>query len=188
VKRLIYVPAVAAAIVLLVLAALGAVALASPAVGVTPTVLARGTYHDFDVSSSNGPAQPGSLYCQTSSGSWVLTPNSACARQFAANAKSPLDIVVRKHEYAPRSSTGWHTHPGPVFITVTQGQLTFYEYDDPTCTPHVVSAGQGYVDSGHGHIGRNETELPAQDVSVIIAPVAGAFRGELDAPGPHCNF
>jgi len=39
-----------------------------------------------------------------------------------------------------------------VFITVTEGQLTFYEYDDPTWSPHVASAGHGYVDSGHGHI------------------------------------
>ena len=75
-----------------------------------------------------------------------------------------------------------------VFITVTKGQITFYESDDPTCTPHTVSVGQGYQDTGHGHIGRNETGEPAQDVSVIIAPVGGAFRGELPAPSPHCKF
>jgi len=44
------------------------------------------------------------------------------------------------------------------------------------------------VDTGRGHIGRNETGQPAQDVSVIIAPVGGSFRGELDAPGPSCRF
>ena len=53
-------------------------------------------------------------------------------------AKSPLDIVVRQHDYQIESSTGWHTHPGPVFITVVQGEVTFYEYDDPTCTPTIV--------------------------------------------------
>ena len=68
------------------------------------------------------------------------------------------------------------------------GQVTFYEYDDPTCTPHVVAAGEGYVDTGRGHIGRNETGQPAQDVSVIIASVGGTFRGELDAPSPYCDF
>jgi hypothetical protein len=31
---------------------------------------------------------------------------------------------------------------------------------------------------------RNESGQPAQDVSVIFAPVGGAFRTELDAPGP----
>jgi hypothetical protein len=75
-----------------------------------------------------------------------------------------------------------------VFITVMQGTLTFYEYGDRTCTPHVVSAGQGYVDTGRGHIGRNETDEPAQDFSVILAPVGGAFRTNLDAPNRYCGF
>jgi quercetin dioxygenase-like cupin family protein len=165
VKRSVYFPAVAAAIVLLALAALAAVALASSASGVTPTLLARGTYDSFKVRSSPQGAD-----------------------DFKAEAKSATDIVVRRHDYAVGSYTGWHSHPGPVFVTVTQGQVTFYEYDDPDCTPHVVSAGQGYVDTGRGHIGRNESGLPAQDISVIIAPVGGAFRGELDEPGPYCNF
>jgi hypothetical protein len=164
-RRVSLLAALAAAMVLLVLAALGAVALASPPVGVTPTLLARGNYDAFKVRSN--PAGP---------------------VDFKAKADAPLDIVLRRHDYLPGSTTGWHSHPGPVFVTVTQGQITFYEYDDPNCTPHVVSAGQGYVDSGRGHVGRNETGQPAQDVSVIIAPVGGSFRGELDAPGPYCDF
>ena len=139
--------------------------LASPPSGVTPTVLARGTYNAVNVK----PDVKGSV-------------------DFGVKAGAPLDIVVRQNDYAPASMTGWHTHPGPVFITVTKGQITFYEYDDPSCTPHVVSAGQGYVDTGHGHIGRNETGELAQDVVVIIAPVGGALRSELPAPGPHCRF
>lgn len=164
-KRRMYFPVVAAAVVLLVLAALGAAALASPPVGVTPTLLARGTYDSFKVRSNpHGPVD------------------------FKAKAKAPTDIVVRQHVYAAGSSTGWHTHPGPVFITVVEGEVTFYEYGDPTCTPVVVKAGEGYVDTGRGHIGRNESGHPARDVTVIIAPVGGAFRGELDAPGPNCDF
>ena len=161
-KRRIYLAAFAAAIALVVLAA---VALASPPSGVTPTILARGTYDSFKVKSA---------------------PHSPV--DFKAKAKSPVDIVVRKHDYAIGSYTGWHSHPGPVFITVTLGQLTYYEYDDPACAPHVVSAGHGFVDNGRGHIVRNESGQLAQDVSVIIAPVGGVFRGELDAPGPYCNF
>jgi hypothetical protein len=170
VKRRLYLPAGAAAAVLLALAALAAVALASPAQNVTPTLLARGTYDGFKVKSD-----PDGLI------------------EFEAEAKPAIDIVVRRHDYVPSTTvpvptTGWHSHPGPVFITVTLGQLTYYEYDDPNCTPQVVSAGQGFVDGGRGHIVRNESGQPAQDVSVITAPVGGAFRGELDAPGPHCDF
>jgi hypothetical protein len=162
-RRLFSTAAVAAAA--LVATSVAAVALASPPSGVTPTVLARGTYDRFKVRSY--PQGPG---------------------DFKAEAKAPTDIVVRQHVYAPGSSTGWHTHPGPVFITVVEGEVTFYERDDASCTPVVVSAGQGYVDTGEGHIGRNETSQPAKDVTVIIAPVGGAFRGELDAPSPNCNF
>jgi hypothetical protein len=165
VKRRIYLPALAAAIALVVLAAVAAIALASPPSGVTPTILARGTYDSFKVKSA--PQSP---------------------VDFKAKAKSPVDIVVRKHDYAIGSYTGWHSHPGPVFITVTLGQLTYYHYDDPMCMPHVVTAGHGFVDDGRGHIVRNESGQLAQDVSVIIAPVGGVFRGELDAPGPYCNF
>ncbi len=171
-KRRIY---LVAATTLLALAAFATITLASPAVGVTPTLLARGSYGAFDVrSDERGPID--------------FSAQAQHGRGRADSRKVPVDIVVRRHDYAPSSTTGWHSHPGPVFITVTQGQVTFYEYDDPTCTPHVVSAGQGYVDTGRGHIGRNETDSPAQDVSVIIAPIGGAFRSELDAPGPYCRF
>ena len=138
--------------------------LANPATNVTPTLLARGTYPSFKVASQHGPDM------------------------FKAEAKAPIDVVVRRHDYAAGGSTGWHMHPYPVFITVTSGQVTFYDYDDPTCTPTVVSAGEGYVDSGHGHLGVNETSQPAVDVSVIMAPVGQPFRQELTPPGPFCGF
>jgi len=148
-----------------VLAVCVMVTMASPAVGVTPTLIGRGTYEPFKV----GTASDAPL-------------------EFDAKAKTPVDIVVRTHDYAPGGSTGWHTHPGPVFITVLEGSVTFYEADDPTCTPKVVYANEGYVDTGHGHYGRNESGQPAKDVTVILAPVGQPFRGELPAPSPYCGF
>jgi hypothetical protein len=151
---------------LVALTAFVAVTKASSPIGVSGTPLARGTYDGFNVRSD---------------------PHGSIA-DFRAHSTSPIDLVIQKHDYAPGATTGWHQHPGPVFITVTQGQLTFYERDDPTCTPHVYSAGHGFVDTVDGHIGRNESGQAAQDVTVAIAPVAGAFRTELDAPSPYCNF
>lgn len=138
---------------------------ANPATGVTPTLLARGTYPAYELNTD---------------------PHSAV--DFKAKTKDSTDIVVQMHDFAPGASTGWHQHPGPIFLTVTKGTITFYERDDPTCSPHVVTAGHGYVDTGEGHFGRNETNEPAQDVAVAIAPVGAAFRTELTAPGPYCNF
>ena len=155
----------AVAVVLVSFATLVGVTMASPASGVTPTLVARGAYEDFKVRS---------------------IPDSPV--DFQVKAKSAVDVVVRSHDYAIGSHTGWHSHPGPVFITVKEGTLTYYLYDDPTCTPHVVTKGEGFVDDGRGHMVRNESAAPAQDVSVIIAPTGGAFRGELDAPNPNCGF
>jgi hypothetical protein len=141
-----------------------ATARADPPTGVTPTLIGRATYSAFNLQ-----ADPGSL-------------------AFLAESKGPIDIVVRTHDYAPGSSTGWHSHPGPVFITVLEGKVTFYEKDDPTCTPKIVSKGEGYVDTGRGHIGRNESGAPAKDVTVFFAPVSLPFRGELPALAPQCKF
>jgi quercetin dioxygenase-like cupin family protein len=164
-RRVSLLAALTPATALLALAGFVAITRAEPPSGVTPTLLARGTYEAFKVrSDEQGPID------------------------FKAAAKARSDLVVRSHEYAPHSTTGWHRHPGPVFITVTQGTLTYYLYDDPTCTPHTVAAGEGFVDDGRGHVVRNETDQPAQDVSVITAPVGGPFRTERDAPNPSCGF
>lgn len=153
----------AGVVVASVVGACGVFVWAQPAMGVGAMVLGRGTYDAFRVETEEV--------------------------DFEAKARSPLDIVVREHEYDPGGTTGWHSHPGPVFITVKVGQLRFYEVDDPTCTPKIVNAGEGYVDSGHGHIARNESGSPATDISVIIAPVGQPFRSNLSAnANPNCPF
>ena len=37
-------------------------------------------------------------------------------------------------------STGWHTHPGPSLVIVTQGTVTEYDGDDPNCGGRARSA------------------------------------------------
>jgi hypothetical protein len=43
-------------------------------------------------------------------------------------------------------------------------------YKGRKCTPHRRVGGPGLVDDGSGHLVRNESGQPAQDVSVILAP------------------
>jgi hypothetical protein len=102
--------------------------------------------------------------------------------------KPDLDVAVQTITFAAGSQSGWHRHPGPVFITVKTGTMTFYESDDPTCTPIVRTAGQGFLDTGeHAHIARNESTAPAENVVVYFAPLGAALR--IDAPDPgNCPF
>ncbi|HSB75008.1 MAG TPA: hypothetical protein VLC12_05115 [Terriglobales bacterium] len=159
---------------------------ASPASGLTRVPIGRGSFKSFMVNTDqnqtlNPPPNP--------DGS-VPKPFQYIAKGQAFDKTEPaLDMEVDAHYYNPLASTGWHKHPGPVYIIVTSGQLTFYEYDDPTCSPKVYSKGQGFVDYGAGHIGFNkDPNNPASDVTLAITSVGGAFRTELDAPGPYCNF
>jgi len=150
--------------------------------GVTRTLIGRGTYDAFlvntDQNQTLNPSDPN------------VKPFQYIAKAQALDRTNPaIDVEVDTHAYAPLGSTGWHKHPGPVYITVTSGQLTFYEFDDPTCSPHVYNKGQGFVDYGSGHIGVNQDPSnPASDVTVAITSVGGVFRTELPAGNPNCSF
>ncbi len=87
-------------------------------------------------------------------------------------------------------NTGWHSHPGPVVVLITAGEMSFYDSDDPTCTARRYTAGQAFVDSGQGHvhIARNEGTVPlVLSATYFDVPPAGAFRIDAPAPG-NCQF
>ena len=155
---------------------------ATPAIGVHRTLIGRGTYDGFMVNTDQNqtlnPPDP------------TVKPFQYIAKAQALDKTDPaIDVEVDTHLYDPLGSTGWHKHPGPVYITVTSGQLTFYEFDDPTCSPHVYSTGQGFVDFGSGHIGINPDPInSASDVTVAITSVGGVFRTELPSGNPNCSF
>ncbi len=107
------------------------------------------------------------------------------------NAKvdaDPFDIAVQTIVFQSGGNSGWHRHPGPVFIMVVQGEMTFYESDDPHCSPTVRKAGEGYMDTGESaHFARNETLHPAINIVTYMAPPGATLR--IDAPNPgNCPF
>ena len=102
------------------------------------------------------------------------------------------DLYIQSNTWQPGGSTGWHTHPGPSFVIVTQGSVTVYEGDDPSCTPHVYTAdtpNNSFVDAGGGdvHLIRNETGAVAKTMAVQFVPAGATRRIDADDPG-HCSF
>lgn len=104
--------------------------------------------------------------------------------------KPGLDVAVQTILFQDGGQSGWHRHPGPVFILVKSGTMTFYESDDPDCNPIIRNAGQAYLDSGeHAHIARNESGAIAENVVVYFAPPGSALRIDAPEPGnPSCPF
>jgi quercetin dioxygenase-like cupin family protein len=96
--------------------------------------------------------------------------------------KDDVDIVTTTATIAVGGFTGWHSHPGPVFVTVTKGTLTVY--NAPKCEPEVYPAGTGFVEESpkQVHMVRNEGTEEAQFAATFILPV-GAVR-RIDEPQP----
>ena len=82
----------------------------------------------------------------------------------------------------PGGHFGWHSHPGPVFVTVTTGTLTLYHADDPT-TPVHYPAGMGFVDYGDTHFAGNAAATgDVQVVAFFLTPKGSPIR--IDQPAP----
>jgi quercetin dioxygenase-like cupin family protein len=161
----------AVAVVALGIAAYAGTALATPGTGFKGTTIAKATFAEIFSHVADTTAQPWDELIMTHGAS---------------------DLYVQQNTWEPGGSTGWHTHPGPSFVTVTEGSVTVYEGDDANCTPHVYTAGtadDSFVDIGGGdiHMIRNETGAEAQTVAVQLVPSGAERRQDADDPG-HCKF
>jgi quercetin dioxygenase-like cupin family protein len=112
------------------------------------------------------------LMCRSNLPDWFLL----------TRVRGDSDVYVTEVTFQPGGQTGWHSHPGPSLITVTEGTLTVY-HDD--CTFQTYSVGESFTDLGCGdiHNVRNETGAEAKDVAVQIVPHGAARRSEADDPG-----
>jgi quercetin dioxygenase-like cupin family protein len=156
------------AIALLTAGALGAAFATPPSGVVSAPVLARGAFADAtDVK-----------FKVTGRGQEIVRVDNSA------------DTVVQQIVIAPGGNFGWHSHPGPVVVVVKAGELTFYDGDDPSCTPRTYVAGQVFVDRGQGHVhfARN---LGATNLELLATyfDVPPGQPQRIDAPNPgNCPF
>jgi hypothetical protein len=162
-----------------------AVVLATPSTGQGTTTLAKATVGALDLSAKwpitvvgdNGKTHDQGLWQ-----AWLKT-----------HGDSDLYVIDNKFQPAtattPLGTSGWHSHPGPSIIFVVAGTITNYLSDDPTCTPHVYTVGQSFVDAGgdDAHILRNEGTTVAETIAVQFLPRGEARKIDEPSPG-NCSF
>lgn len=155
-------PAIAMALALSGIVTTIGVVLATPGSGAVGTVLARGTLD---------------------AGVKVDTPS------LKLKTSDDIDVVTQTITIAPGGHTGWHSHPGPVFVTIQAGTMTFYDADDLTCSPGTYATGDSFVDrgGGHVHIARNEGSTNLVLYATYLVPVGAAIRTDVPNPG-NCPF
>ncbi|HEX6218863.1 MAG TPA: cupin domain-containing protein [Sphingomicrobium sp.] len=107
---------------------------------------------------------------------------------------SSTDISADRLVIQPGGHSGWHTHPGPVLVVVTQGSVVWANGSDPLCTSRTYSAGEAFIEEPFVvHKASNASPsggVGAEYLAFTIKPagaVGPAFR--IDRPQPNnCNF
>jgi quercetin dioxygenase-like cupin family protein len=161
----------AAAVALVVIGGLAAayvsVALATPPSGVTTTIIGVGRFQDIHAKTKTD------IDPDTATNFW----------QGRIDTKGASDLHILQNTIAPGGTFGWHGHPGPSLVIVKSGTATFYMADDPTCSPHLVQAGSGFVDEGGDvHVVRNDGSVDL--VTVVASLVPAGFTRRIDKPAP----
>ena len=98
------------------------------------------------------------------------------------------DVYITHIQIVPGGHSGWHSHPGPSFVTIKAGTATFYQGDDMERTPHVYPTGTGFVeDAGRVHLVRNEGDTDLELVVMQLIPRGADRRIEEERP-PWYDF
>jgi quercetin dioxygenase-like cupin family protein len=143
----------------------GGVAVATPPSGVTVTPLAP-------------VAQFDPIQSKIKIGHW----------EAKLKTKGVSDLYVSEVTIQPGGTLGWHSHPGLSLVVVKSGTATFYEGDDPTCTPHVIPTGGSLFEPGGDvHIVRNEGSVPLVNVVIQLVPTGAPRLISEPSPG-NCPF
>ena len=96
--------------------------------------------------------------------------------------------LVVKFTVQPGAAFPWHTHPGPVIVTVQQGTLIYTQASD--CIDRSYPAGTAFVDPGLGNV--HTAHNPSDSVETIMYATFFGFPAEgllsiPDANQDHCG-
>jgi quercetin dioxygenase-like cupin family protein len=96
-------------------------------------------------------------------------------RHTVVDVDDPSRTLVARFTVQPGARFPWHSHPGPVIVTVTQGELVYVPADD--CKQRSYPAGTSFVDPGQGHV--HTAFNPTGSETVFVATF---FAAPADGP------
>jgi quercetin dioxygenase-like cupin family protein len=127
-------------------------------------------------------------------------PHLEQPRLFAAALRSAIDpdhladlssVAVARFTVQPGAQFPWHSHAGPVLVTVTEGELVYVMADG--CAERSYPAGTAFLDPGRGHV--HSAYNPTDGETVIVAtfteaPADGplSITEGITAPADNCGL
>lgn len=102
------------------------------------------------------------------------------------NLGDASNIVVARVTIQPKAVFPWHTHPGPVLITVVEGDFVYVLADD--CFDRLYPTGTAVVDEGFGNVhtayNPNESGETVVIATFLGVPPGGPLTILADGPDP----
>jgi mannose-6-phosphate isomerase-like protein (cupin superfamily) len=94
-----------------------------------------------------------------------VTPLITCS------AATACDTAFQHLKIAPGGHTGWHTHPGPTFVSMVAGEGTLYHGAESGCPGHKFGANAGFFQpSADVHLFRNEGTAQLELFAFYLLP------------------
>lgn len=102
------------------------------------------------------------------------------------NLQDASNMITARVTFQPGAVFGWHTHPGPVLVTVVEGEFVYTLAED--CLDRWYPAGTALIDAGFGNIHSAHNPSASQE-TVVVATFLGIPAGEaptvfVDGPDP----
>ena len=133
----------------------------------------------------DSPAAAGTPPSSVPSGDPIVTQLAAALvpGPIDIDRRHPSNVVSVRIDFRAGDTTGWHSHPGPVFVQVVSGAVTLRHAAHGRCLSQVVRAGHGFFETpGAVHVAENPRPAPAiLYATFILPPKAGP---EVSAPIP----
>jgi hypothetical protein len=84
------------------------------------------------------------------------------------------DISIQHFQVGPNVALPWHSHPGPVLVTVVAGALTYQDAPRGVCRNRTYEAGEGFTDRGFGYVHRAIAGPEGADFYAVYLMPSGA--------------
>lgn len=102
--------------------------------------------------------------------------------------KDDTDVGVDEITLDGGGSTGWHSHPAAVFVTVVSGSIVWYDGTNPVCPGHHYSTGQSFTEDAfviHNAVNSSGSSQ-ARFIAVRMNPTGVPFVHDEGKP-TNCN-
>ncbi len=106
-------------------------------------------------------------------------------RRIVKKRRAGVDVFVQHVRLGANAATGWHSHPGPVFVTVVSGSLTYEDVLRGSCRRKTYGAGEGFVDQGFGHVHRAVAGAAGADFYATYVLRRGSENHLIPADAPE---